>query len=93
MKNGIKLLTIYLLAQVLWLVPEPSGLSSQAWHLFTLFVALILGVLFRPFPLGATAMIALCAAIVTRSLDLKDALKGFSSEVVWLILSAMFIAR
>ena len=77
----------------MWLIPPPPNLSAQAWHLFALFIALILGVLFRPFPLGATALTAMTAAIVTKTLDLGDALKGFSSEVVWLILSAMFIAR
>ncbi len=93
MKKVFVLLSIYLVAQVLWLLPAPSGMGIDAWHLFSLFVALILGVLFRPFPLGATALIALTAAIATRTLGIENALQGFSNETVWLILSAMFISR
>lgn len=93
MKKALYCLSIYLVGQILWLLPVPSGLAPQAWHLFSLFVATILGVMIRPYPMGVIALFALTVAALTNTLPLSDALSGFSNDIVWLVVFAFFISR
>ncbi len=37
----------------LWGIPTPEGLSAQAWHIFAIFVATIVGILSSPISSGA----------------------------------------
>lgn len=77
---------------IIWCIPCPEGLTQQAWHLFAIFVALIVSVLTEPLPTGAMSFIALALAIFSNSLTLGQALKGFSSGSVWLIVSAFILS-
>ncbi|HSX14199.1 MAG TPA: DASS family sodium-coupled anion symporter [Chlamydiales bacterium] len=93
MKKIISLLIAYMIGQVLWLLPVPNGLQPAAWHLFSLFVATIIGIMLRPFPMGVMAIFSLTIAIITQTLSMSDALSGFSNEIVWLVVFAFFISR
>ena len=44
---------------VLWFMPVPAGLKPQAWHMFAIFVATILGFILHPIPIGGVALIAI----------------------------------
>src|SRR2546429_9755498 len=44
-------LATFALALGLWFTPIPSGLTSQAWHLFAIFAAAIFSVIVTAFPL------------------------------------------
>lgn len=68
-------------------------MAPEAWHLFALFSATILGVILRPFPMGIIALFALTVSIVTGTLSLNDAMSGFSNEIVWLVIIAFFVSR
>lgn len=76
-----------------WLLPVPAGLSAQAWHLFLVFAATIVGIILNALPMGALCLIALSICTITQTLTLKQALSGFSSHIVWLILLAFLLAR
>jgi DASS family divalent anion:Na+ symporter len=78
---------------VIWFVPAPAGLTAQAWHLFAIFVATIVGMVLEPLPMGAIALCGITAATMTRTLGLGDALDGFAHPVIWLVLMAFFISR
>ena len=43
----------------IWFYPVPEGLKPQAWHMFAIFVATIVGILCAPLPSGALMFIAL----------------------------------
>lgn len=43
----------------LWLSPEPTGLSEQAWHVIAVFAAVILSLLLRPLPMGVCVLLGL----------------------------------
>ena len=43
---------------VLWFMPVPAGLKPQAWHMFAIFVATIIGFILHPIPIGGVALIA-----------------------------------
>lgn len=78
---------------VLWNLPVPTGISVQGWHLFAVFVSVICGIIFKPFPMGATAFLGLTALALTKTLTFEQVVSSMSGSVVWLVLCAFFIAR
>ena len=78
---------------VLWFMPVPSGLTASAWRLFAVFAATVLGLILQPLPLGATAFIALTFCASTKLLTPQQALSGFGSTTIWLIVSAFLFTR
>ncbi|MBB63915.1 MAG: anion permease [Waddliaceae bacterium] len=80
------------LGLALYFTPAPEGLAPEAWHLFAIFVATILGIVIKPLPMGAVAIVAFTISLVTNTVPYKAAFAGFSSDVVWLVVCAFFIA-
>ena len=78
---------------VLYFLPVPAGLTPQAWHLFALTVAIILGFILEPLPLGAVAFIGITIVVLTKTLTVGAVLGGFASGTMWLIISAFMFAR
>lgn len=83
----------FLLGAVIWNLPIPEGVKPQAWHLFAIFIATIYAIVSKPFPMGAVALMSLLATQLTDTLSFSEAFLGFSSDVVWLVILAFFIAR
>jgi DASS family divalent anion:Na+ symporter len=77
---------------VIWLIPVPSGLKPEAWHMFAIFAAAIAGILAAPIATGALMFIALAITYFTGTLPLGGVLKGFSSGTVWMIFSAYVLS-
>jgi di/tricarboxylate transporter len=65
----------------LWFSPAPQGVSAQAWHLLSIFIATIIGIITTPLPLGAVAMLGLGAAMTTKTLTFAQAFSAFASEI------------
>ena len=59
----------------IWFYPVPEGLKPQAWHMFAIFVATIVGILCAPLPSGALMFIALALSIFTNGCFLQDPLR------------------
>ncbi|VFS46697.1 Citrate/succinate antiporter [Budvicia aquatica] len=58
MSNNItKGLATILIGMIIWFIPVPDGLTPQAWHLFALMVAIIIGFILQPVPVGAVALL------------------------------------
>ncbi|MBK5145743.1 anion permease [Budviciaceae bacterium BWR-B9] len=91
--NLIKGLVTILIGIAIWFIPVPEGLTPQAWHLFALMVAIIIGFILQPVPVGAVAFIGITAIVLTDTLKLSEALSGFSSGAIWLIVAAFLFAR
>jgi DASS family divalent anion:Na+ symporter len=77
----------------IWFSPMPDGLKPQAWHLFAIFVATILGFILQPLPLGAVALISITLTALFGVLKPAEVLSGFSSSPIWLTVSAFLYAR
>jgi DASS family divalent anion:Na+ symporter len=75
-----------------WLLPVPAGVEPGAWHLLAIFVATIAGIILRPLPMGAVALVATGVAVLSRTLTIEEATAGFGAPVVWLVVAAFFIA-
>ena len=78
---------------VLWLTPPPEGVDIRAWHLLAIFVATIVGLVTRPFPMGAVAIFGIVATSLTGTLTIEQSVSGFGQRVMWLIVIAFFISR
>ena len=77
--------------------PPPDGVSTEAWHMLAVFAATIVGIITKPLPMGAVAMIGIVATSFVlpegNKANLGTALSGFSNGVIWLIVAAFFISR
>ena len=93
MVNYKKLITLFVVGLVISFIPHSDALSKEAWQLFAIVVATILGLILQPLPIGAVAFIGVAAAMLTNTLSVKEALTGFGSGTIWLIVSAFMIAR
>jgi DASS family divalent anion:Na+ symporter len=78
---------------VVWLIPHPEGVTTEAWRLLAIFVATIVAIVLEPLPMGAVAVCALAAVSLTHTLTLREALSGFGHSVIWLVVMAFFISR
>lgn len=93
MKNFIYLGAAIIVGIILWLIPAPNGVTPQAWDLFALFVATMIGIILKPFPMGVVSLLSLTIAILTQTLTFAEAFTGFGNDVVWLVVFAFFVAR
>jgi divalent anion:Na+ symporter, DASS family len=78
---------------IIWFIPPPEGVEQNAWQLFAIFVATIVGIIAKPLPMGAVAMIGIMMTAATNTLSVGNALSGFGNTVIWLIVLAFFISR
>lgn len=91
--NWINLAISVAIGVVLWFVPTPAGLETQAWHMFAIFAATIVALIIKPMPMGSIAICAIALCVLTNTTSLKDGLSGFSNTTIWLIVIAFFISR
>ncbi|WNF35003.1 anion permease [Bacillaceae bacterium IKA-2] len=89
----IPLLITFAVGFIIWNIPVPSGLEPEAWQLFAIFVATIIGLIIKPLPMGPIAILGLTATVLTKTLTIGEAVSGFSNTVIWLIVIAFFISR
>jgi anion transporter len=78
---------------LIWFLPIPQGLTPQAWHLFALTVAIILGFILSPLPIGAVAFIGITVVALTNTLKIGEVVAGFGNATMWLIVSAFIFSR
>jgi DASS family divalent anion:Na+ symporter len=76
---------------------EAEKLRQADWirglHLFAIFVATILGIILRPLPMGAVAIIGVALTAITGTLNVAESLSGFAEKTLWLIIVAFMFAR
>ena len=89
----LKLILILLIGVVAWKIPEPQGISTQGWHLLILFVLTIVGVVVKPFPMGAIAFLSMAIGCLTHVFTMAECLDVYGKPIVWLVVFSFFIAR
>ena len=57
-----------------YLAPVPQGITQQAWRLFAIFVATIIGSILRPVPGGAMVLLGIAIVVITKAMPLSDAM-------------------
>lgn len=91
-KRGFQFVLIILIGLLIWLSPRPESVDPQGWRLLAIFIATIAGIVLKPLPMGAIALFSLTVTILTNTLSFSKAFVGFSDSIVWLVVSAFFIA-
>ncbi|TCP96919.1 DASS family divalent anion:Na+ symporter [Cricetibacter osteomyelitidis] len=92
-KKVIHSLICIFIGMLIWFMPPPTGVEAKAWHLFAIFASTILGFILQPFPMGTVILISLTTAVFTNVLKLNEALSGYNSSTVWLVLSAFLFSK
>ncbi len=82
-----------LIGIIIWIIPPPSGIESDAWHLLAIFVATIVGIILKPLPMGAVAMLGITFTVTLGIVTINQGLSAFGNRVIWLIVIAFFISR
>lgn len=88
-----KLLACLIFSCAWWTLPVPEGMQPEGWHVLNIFVTTILALIIKPLPMGVTTLVAMTALILTNTIPLNAALSGFSSQPIWLMLIALFVAK
>lgn len=90
----------FAVALIIWFIPAPKGVAENAWHLFAIFAATILGIILKAAPMGTMCMMAIAFTALTQVVapgdagkSITKALSGFGDKVIWLIGISFFIAR
>ncbi len=91
--QNLTLISIIAFGAIIWALPTPDGATTEAWHLFIIFICIILGVILNPLPIGAITSLGVLVCVVTKTLTLVECLSGVADEIVWLILLAFFISE
>lgn len=90
---------------ILWLLTpvRPGGLSVQAWEMFAIFVATIVGCITKPLPIGGTTLIGLIVTVLVGLAPVQNEvnpktgavnagiLSAFSNSASWLIAMAFIM--
>ncbi|WP_080848371.1 DASS family sodium-coupled anion symporter [Cytobacillus gottheilii] len=91
-KRFIYLAICFLIGAAIWFYPTPAGFSEDAWHLFAIFFATVVGFILQPVPTGAVTFIAIVISVITGILNIGQAISGFAASVIWLIVAAFIFS-
>lgn len=89
----LKFIPVALLGAGLYFFCRPEVLSVDTWMLFTIFVCTIVAIILKPLPMGALSLLSISALMLTKAVPQTVILQGFSSDLIWLIIMACFLAR
>src|SRR5262245_13693729 len=81
------------IATGLWFSPHPEALTAEAWHLFVIFASTIASVVIGAFPILTVSVLAVAAAVLTKTLSPAAAYSGFANPTILLIIVAFLVAR
>ena len=77
---------------IVWLLKDYVGAPETGWQLFSVFIAVVLGFVLRPFPMGIMVILGLIAITATGAVSMEQALSGYADTTVWLVVAAFLIA-
>ena len=91
MEKFLKLALIVLIPIILWFTTPPAGLSAEAWRLFGFYIAGILGLILKPYPIQIILLSVLSASALFMD-NAKDILAGYGSTALWMIIAAFSLS-
>lgn len=87
----LKLLPILFFPVLFWMIPPPESLSAQTWHLVGIYLAMLCGLVLRPFTDAVIMLIIL--GFASLFIAPGPLFAGFGSPMVWFIISAFIICK
>lgn len=76
---------------IAWFGGTPEGLKPQVWQLFGIYLATIVGLVLKPFPVPITVLLGVATSSILLS-NIKDVLAGYSNTALWLIFAAFALS-
>ena len=76
---------------IAWFGGTPDGLKPQVWQLFGIYLATIVGLVLKPFPVPITVLLGVATSSILLS-NTKDVLAGYSNTALWLIFAAFALS-
>lgn len=76
---------------ITWFGGTPEGLKPQVWQLFGIYLATIVGLVLKPFPVPITVLLGVATSSILLS-NTKDVLAGYSNTALWLIFAAFALS-
>jgi DASS family divalent anion:Na+ symporter len=92
-RTAVARLVTLVVALAIWFSPYPEGLSAEAWHLFAIFAAAILSVVIGALPLLTASVLAVAAAVLSKTVSVAQAYSGFANPTILLIVIAFLVGR
>jgi DASS family divalent anion:Na+ symporter len=93
------LISLFISLLIWFIIPVPSGVDPNAWHLLAMFVGVIAAIIGKAMPIGAIAIIAITLVAVTGVTNdspsgaIQDALSSFANPLIWLIGISIMISK
>ena len=91
MERLVKLAVIVLIPIILWFTTPPAGLSAEAWRLLGFYIAGIVGLILKPYPIQIILLAVLSASALFLD-NAKDILVGYGSTALWMIIAAFSLS-
>ena len=76
---------------IAWFGGTPEGLKPEVWHLFGIYLATIVGLVLKPFPVPITVLLGVATSSILLN-NVKDVLVGYSNTALWLIFAAFALS-
>ena len=76
---------------IAWFGGTPEGLKPEVWQLFGIYLATIVGLVLKPFPVPITVLLGVATSSILLS-NTKDVLAGYSNTALWLIFAAFALS-
>ena len=76
---------------IAWFGGTPEGLKPQVWQLFGIYLATIVGLVLKPFPVPITVLLGVATSSILLN-NTKDVLTGYSNTALWLIFAAFALS-
>lgn len=89
MKNRIlKMIPVVTIPLLTWILPTPEGLTAETWHLFGLCMALLFGLILKPFsePVISLIILGIGSLVVANP---ETLFTGFAAQGVWFLLAVL----
>lgn len=93
------LISLFITLLIWFVVPVPTGVDPDAWHLLAMFIGVIAAIIGKAMPIGAIAIIAITLVAITGVTNtspsgaIQDALSSFANPLIWLIGISIMISK
>lgn len=79
----IKLIIVALIPIILWNIDAPNGLATDTWHIVAIYLALLAGLVIKPFSEPVITLIII--GLGSMFMKSKVLLSGYGNSMVWFI--------
>ncbi|MFT6809564.1 MAG: DASS family divalent anion:Na+ symporter [Saprospiraceae bacterium] len=88
----LKTLACIIVGAIIWSMAGSNNVPIVAWHVFAVFIAVLLSFILRPYPMGMMVLAGLLILTISGEITIQESLLGFADSTVWLVVAAFLIA-